>query len=211
MYVRKIGKNGWIRWEFCRSQTWRIITIVSSSCGRMAHDTQGRLSVDRVVSCQMSVVQLTLSTWDHWWCYTHLSSTTATVSSELCLVACSVTRTATASSTSDSYRDMRIQAPLRHIRLPVLRQRPIYQTTSRQLRRTAHVSDEAWWLLRTDGPVCGQCSAGCQYPLILPLWELVSSQQTRWHIMWVAVVYHWDFPLWWCFWIKLHITYFIVQ
>ena len=22
--------------------------------------------------------------------------------------------------------------------------------------------------VRTDGPVCGQCSAGCQYPLILP-------------------------------------------
>ena len=51
--------------------------------------------------------------------------------------------------------------------------------------------------VRTDGPVCGQCSAGCEYTLILPLWELVSSQQTRWHIMWVAVVYHWDLPLHW--------------
>ena len=27
--------------------------------------------------------------------------------------------------------------------------------------------------VRTDGPVCGQCGAGCQYTLILPLWELM--------------------------------------
>ena len=118
-----------------------------------------------------------------------LSSATATVSSELSLAACSVTRMQLrADSTTNSDRDNRIQASLRHASNATASKISDYfttVTTNCSCQWWSQVASQNWWSclwpvqrwvsvsnhtapVRTGGAVCGQCNSGCEYTLILP-------------------------------------------